>query len=149
MLGRVVRHAMEPPAVLAEDVALAYAATPTHNGQPSHFEMPDWTYTIEHVADERRVELRSHIQQPIAAAIDLSAPWLGWNPANSATMLKALRASDLHQLGRVFTGMPVLARISFSNATTLTSKQELFIPAGNNEAAGVTATTVTEVDLTV
>ena len=62
-------------------------------------------------------------------------------------MVRALRASDLHQIGRVFTGLPVLARITFSQAATLTSKQELFISAGNDESEGFVVTNVTEVDL--
>lgn len=147
MLGRVVRHGMEAPAVLAEDVALAYAVTEGHQGQPGNFDMPDWTYTIEHVADERTSTLPAHIQDPIIAATNQASPWQGWDPVKSATMLKALRSSDLHQLGRIFTGMPVLARIRFSNGAGLLSKQELFIPAGNNETGGVTTTTVTEVNL--
>ncbi|MCB0252376.1 MAG: hypothetical protein KDI55_01465 [Anaerolineae bacterium] len=147
-LGRVVRHSLEPPAVIEEDIALAYSTT---DPQPNDFENPDWMYTIEHVADQRTPVLPDtlppHIDGPVSLAAALPSPWHGWNADNSATMVRALRASDLHQIGRVFTGLPVLARITFSQAATLTSKQELFISAGNDESEGFVVTNVTEVDL--
>lgn len=135
MLGRVLRDGQETPAVFSEEVATAYNQLGT----------PDWEYTIEHIADERPAPAGNLLD----AMIVVAAPgfdWNGWKRQKSIDMVRALRASDLHLIGRVFVGLPLVARITFTTGATLSAKQELFISLDEDQTGDI-ATTVTEVDL--
>lgn len=117
LLGRVFRAGVRSPAVFSEEVAQAYALP-----------QPDWRYTVEHVDDETL---------PTAAGIlaDLNpgsnlAAWTGWDATKSYIMVRALRASDLHRIGMMLTGLPQFAHIWFTTAPNLTVHQKLFVPVG-------------------
>jgi hypothetical protein len=100
-LGRVLRAGQEQPAVLAEEVADAYG-----------FGSGNWQYEIDPVDDQTMPPAG-----PLLTAINAApAPWVGWDPAKSQTMLGALRAADLHRIGRVLTGLPQLALIRLTSS---------------------------------
>lgn len=132
LLGRVLRAGQEQPAVLAEDVAVLYGLG-----------AGDWTYTIEHVDDEAVPAVGN-----LAAALAATPPaWSGWNRANSIATVRGLRASDLVRIGRVTSGLPQLAVITFPAGPQLAARQELRIAHGEAEP-GATVTTATQVVLT-
>ncbi|MCW2580688.1 MAG: hypothetical protein JWR82_2289 [Blastococcus sp.] len=118
LLGRAFRAAQETPVVLSDEIATAY-------GLPA----PDWTYEVEPVDDER-------LPAPGALLTDMTAapdPWAGWDPAKSFTMLRALRASDLHRIGRVFVGLPLISLLTFSSGP-LEMHADLICPVGDDAA---------------
>jgi hypothetical protein len=118
-LGRVFRAGQEQPAVLSFEVATAYG-----------FGVGDFAYAVEPVDDQRMP----------AAGVLLTAmtgaptPWVGWDPNKSYTMLGALRASDLHRIGRVWAGLPQVALITLTIGP-LTVHQDLACAAGATAAA--------------
>ena len=82
-------------------------------------------------------------------AMDLAAAtpsWDGWKRENSIDMVRALRAADLHLIGRVLVGLPQLGRITFDTSAGLVAHQELFYLTGD-QAAGLVESTVTEANL--
>ena len=98
-LGRAFRAGQEQPAVLSQEIATAYGLSPS-----------DWHYEIAPVDDQTMPPAG-----PLATAIaNAPAPWTGWDPNKSHTMLSALRAGDLHRIGRVFAGLPQFALIRFT-----------------------------------
>lgn len=134
LFGRVLREGSEQPAVFSDAVASAYGLAPA-----------DWTYTIEHIADER-FNPPTDLADAMATAT-ANGDWDGWNRQFSIDMVRALRASNLHTIGRIFAGLPIISRISFNQAATLAAQQELFISVGEDEASGRISTTITSVDL--
>jgi hypothetical protein len=58
------------------------------------------------------------------------APWSGWDPAKSWTMVRALRASDLHRIGRVLIGLPEISLIEFTTGP-LTMHHHLVATVGD------------------
>ena len=48
-------------------------------------------------------------------------------------MLKAMRAADLHRIGRVLCGVPLIARITFDSSPVLKSTLEMFNCVGQME----------------
>jgi hypothetical protein len=133
LLGRVLRKGLETPAVFSQEVALAYGLG-----------TPDWQYTIEHLYDETPAP-----PGDLKAAMDLATTngtWNGWHRQNSIDMARALRASDLHLIGRVLVGLPQLGRITFNNTTGLIVRQELFYFAGD-QTDRLAESTVTEANL--
>lgn len=139
ILGRVLRMGRESPAVFSQEVADAYGLG-----------TPDWEYTINYVTDENPLE--TFLNDPtvlmpdgqnILDDINLVAdfvelpnddfPWFGFDRSKSLTMLKAIRAADLHRIGRVICGVPLIARISFNSLPTLVATQELFNCIGQTE----------------
>lgn len=118
LLGRAFRTAQETPVVLSDEIATAYGLT-----------APDWTYEVEPVDDER-------LPAPGALLTDMTAapdPWAGWDPAKSFTMLRALRASDLHRIGRMFVGLPLCSLMTFSSGP-LEMHADLICPVGDDPA---------------
>jgi hypothetical protein len=121
-LGRVFRAGQETPAVLSADVATAYGLG---DG--------DWRYEIDPVDDE---ELPA--AGPLLSAIEgAPAPWTGWDPQKSYDMVGALRAADLHRIGRVWVGLPQVARVRFTTGPPLAVKQSLSGPAGTDPSVTV------------
>jgi hypothetical protein len=114
-LGRVARAAQEQPAVLADEVVTAYAI-------PGG----DWNYAITPVDDQTLPPAG-----PLLNAIN-SAPalWTGWIPGNSYAMLGALRAGDLHRIGRVLVGLPQVATIRYTSGPPLSVDHLLICSAG-------------------
>jgi hypothetical protein len=133
LLGRELRKGLETPAVFSQEVAQAY-----------NLGAPDWQYTIEHIYDETPVP-PGNLKDAMDLAITNST-WDGWDRSNSIDMVRALRASDLHLIGRVLVGLPQLGRITFSTAAGLVARQELFHFIGD-QAAGLVRTTTTEANL--
>lgn len=119
-LGRVFRAGQESPAVLSADVAAAYG-----------FGAGDWSYEIAPVDDEELPPAGSPL---LAAMAGAPAPWAGWDPARSYSMLGALRASDLHRIGRVWTGLPQVAWVRFASGPPLEVHQHLTGPVGEDPA---------------
>lgn len=119
LLGRVFRTAQESPAVLPAEVATAYGLG-----------APGWTYEVAPVDDER-LPAPGELLTDMTAAPD---PWPGWVPDRSFLMLRALRASDLHRIGRMFVGLPEISLLSFGTAP-LTVRHDLVCPVGEDPAA--------------
>src|SRR5687767_3794669 len=91
LLGRVVREGTSEPTAIAGPVAQAYGLAP-----------PDWTYVIEPVDDP----------EAAFAPPAIPEPWAGWRPDDSLTVAEALQRADLHRVGRMFVGLPQLARVT-------------------------------------
>ena len=130
MLGRVFRAGQGSPVVLSQEVAAAYGLG-----------AGDWQYDVEPVDDER-------LPDPGELLTDITAaptPWPGWDPARSFTMLRALRAADLHRIGRVWDGLPQTSLLTFSAPLAL--QHVLISPVGEDVASPVRHTTRTAVDL--
>jgi hypothetical protein len=122
-LGRVFRAGQEAPAVLSADAAAAYGLG---DG--------DWHYEIDPVDDEELPATGS----PLLTAIEgAPAPWTGWDPQKSYGMVGALRAADLHRIGRVWVGLPQVARLRFTTGPPLTVQQDLSGPVGTDPAVPV------------
>ncbi|MFI9588158.1 hypothetical protein ACIHCQ_41705 [Streptomyces sp. NPDC052236] len=133
LLGRVLRAGQEAPAVISREVADAYGLGPG-----------EWRYVIEPVDDET-LPLAGPLLTDLSAAP--SPAWAGWDPAKSFLMLRALRASDLHRIGRVYTGLPQVSLLEFGTAP-LTVHHHLVAQVGD-EASGTTVhRTDTVVELT-
>ena len=130
LLGRVFRAGQESPAVLSAEVASAYGLG-----------AGDWQYDVEPVDDERLPDPGALLTDMIAAP----APWAGWDPAKSFTMLRALRASDLHRIGRVWDGLPQTSVLTF--AAPLALDHVLVSPVGEDVASATRHTTRTSVGL--
>lgn len=133
LLGRVFRAGQESPAVLSQQVAQAYSLVP---GQCS--------YVIEPVDDETLPPSGPLLNDITAAP---SPAWTGWDPAKSYLMLKALRASDLHRIGRMYTGLPQVSLLEFGIAP-LTLHHHLVAQVGEEAAATARHRTDTRVELT-
>ncbi|MFC7529256.1 hypothetical protein [Actinoplanes sp. GCM10030250] len=121
LLGRAFRAGQEAPAVLSAEVAAAYGLG-----------AGDWHYAVEPVDDETMPPagpLLTDLQAAPAPA------WPTWDPAKSYRMVKALRASDLHRIGRMFIGLPQISLLEFSTGP-LAVHHHMTAPAGA-EAAGV------------
>jgi hypothetical protein len=93
----------------------------------------DWRYEIEAVDDE---------ELPTAGALltaieGAPVPWTGWDPQKSYGMVGALRAADLHRIGRVWVGLPHVARVRFTTGPPLVVKQTLSGPAGTDPSVTV------------
>ena len=132
-LGRVFRAGQETPAVLPADVATAYGLG-----------SGDWSYEIDPVDDEELPTTGS----PLLTAIEgAPAPWTGWDPQKSYDMAGALRAADLHRIGRVWVGLPQVARIRFITGPPLTVQQDLSGPVGIDPSVTVRHHCHTEVTL--
>jgi hypothetical protein len=131
LIGRVFRAGQGSPVVLSAAVAGAYG-----------FGGGDWHYDVEPVDDER-------MPVPGALLTDMAAapsPWANWDPARSFLMLRALRAADLHRIGRVWDGLPQLSVLTFTSAP-LTLSHLLISPVGESAAAAMRHTTATSVRL--
>ena len=115
MLGRVFRAGQSDPVVMATETATAYG-----------FGAGDWHYTVSPVDDETMPPAGSLLTDINAAP----APWPGWDPAKSWTMVRALRASDLHRIGRVWVGLPEISLIGFT-AGPLTMHHQLTAAVGD------------------
>ncbi|MGY1684984.1 hypothetical protein ACI8AK_05280 [Geodermatophilus sp. SYSU D00867] len=131
LLGRVFRAGQETPAVLSEEVATAYGLG-----------AGDWRYSIEPVDDERLPPAGPLLTDITGAP----PPWVGWDPARSFAMLRALRASDLHRIGRVWDGLPQTSLLTFTSGP-LTVHHVLASPVGEDLAAAGRHTTQTAVEL--
>ncbi|MFC5142932.1 hypothetical protein ACFPK1_32245 [Actinomycetospora rhizophila] len=118
LLGRVARAAQETPALISHEVAVVYGLG-----------TPDWTYEVEPVDDER-MPAPGALLDAMTAAPD---PWPGWDPAKSSSLVRALRASDLHRIGRMFVGLPQISILTFTSGP-LTLQHELVCPAGEDPA---------------
>jgi hypothetical protein len=134
LLGRMLRAGIETPAVFSREVAQAYNLGP-----------PDWQYTVEHYYDETPAPAGNLLNAMNAAVAN--GAWNGWNRGNSIATVRALRAADLHLIGRVLVGEPQLARVTFNTASGLRARQELFYAVGAAEKAGAVPVTSTEVNL--
>ncbi len=99
MLGRVFRDGQSSPVIMATEVATAYALG-----------AGDWHYTVAPIDDETLPPAGSLLNDLNAAP----AVWAGWDAAKSWTMVKALRASDLHRIGRVIVGLPQISLIELT-----------------------------------
>jgi hypothetical protein len=100
MLGRVVRAGTEQPTLFSADVAGAYGLS-----------APDRVFSIGPLDDET-----PPTGQALAdlTAANATGAWDGWDATKSYAMVKALRSSDLHRIGRVYVGLAQLARVTFS-----------------------------------
>lgn len=117
LLGRDFRAAQETPALLSTEVATAYGLGPG-----------DWHYVIEPVDDERLPAAGN----PLLAALQAApALWSTWDPAKSYLMLKALRANDLHRIGRMYIGLPQVSLLEF-DAAPLAVRHRLVAPVGEH-----------------
>jgi hypothetical protein len=119
-LGRVFRAGQEQPAVLSEEVATAYGLG-----------AGDWHYEIDPV-DDQAMPAPGPLLNAITGA---PAPWTGWDPDKSYTTLGALRAGDLHRIGRVLVGLPQLALVRLESGPPVSVHHDLQCAAGS-EAAG-------------
>ena len=131
-LGRVFRAGQETPTVLSEEIVAAYG-----------FGTGDWRYDVVPVDDQTLPQAG-----PLLDAMNgAPGPWPGWDPDRSYTMLGALRASDLHRLGRVWTGLPNVAIITFDAGTPPVVHHDLVGPVGEDLTADVRHHTTTRVSL--
>jgi hypothetical protein len=101
LLGRVFRAGQEAPTVLSAEVAAAYG-----------FGAGNWNYAVTPVDDETMPVPGSLLTDITNAP---APPWAGWDPTKSWTMVKALRASDLHRIGRLCVGLPQISLIEFTS----------------------------------
>jgi hypothetical protein len=131
-LGRVFRAGQETPAVLSSDIAAAYG-----------FGTGDWSYEIDPVDDEEMPAPGALL----TAMTGAPAPWTGWDADKSHAMMGALRAGDLHRIGRVWTGLPQVAWVAFSSGPPLVVQQRLTGPVGVDPAVVVRHHTDTSVTL--
>jgi hypothetical protein len=115
MLGRVFRDGQETPAVMATEVATAYGLG-----------AGDWHYTVAPVDDESMPGAGSLLTDINAAP----PPWSGWDATKSWTMVRALRASDLHRIGHVFVGLPQISLVEFTTGP-LTMHHHLLAAVGD------------------
>ena len=134
LLGRVLRDGVEEPAVLSTDISNAYALG-----------NPDWKYSISHIDDETNAP-PGNLLDAMNAVSTPSFAWDGWDRAKSISMVKALRASDLHRIGRVLVGLPQIALINFPVEVPLVARQELHSSIGITVDDDI-AVTVTEIEL--
>jgi hypothetical protein len=119
MLGRVFRAGQESPTVLSAEVATAYGLG-----------AGDWHYDIDPVDDETMPAPGSLLTDITSAP---APPWPSWDPTKSYTMLKALRACDLHRIGRMFDGLPQISLLEFT-AGPLTVHHHVTTPVGDDPA---------------
>lgn len=131
LLGRVLRAGQETPALLSQEVATAYGLG-----------AGDWRYEAEPVDDERLPPAGPLLTDMAGAPV----PWDGWDPSKSFAMLRALRASDLHRIGRVFDGLPQTSLLSFGSGP-LELHHVLLSPVGEDPAGPLRHTTETSVEL--
>ncbi|ONH60007.1 hypothetical protein CcI49_15010 [Frankia sp. CcI49] len=134
-LGRVFRAAQETPTVLSEEIADAYGLTPGPE---------DWRFEVTPVDDEAMPGPGPLLTDMTAAPSP--AGWTSWDPARSYLMLKALRAGDLHRIGRMFVGLPQLSLLEFE-ATPLEVRHLIVSPVGNHPSPAARQQTVTKVRL--
>jgi hypothetical protein len=118
--------------VLSADVATAYGL-----GEG------DWHYEIDPVDDEE-LPAAGPLLSAIAGA---PAPWTGWDPQKSYDMVGALRAADLHRIGRVWVGLPQVAHVRFTTGPPLAVMQRLSGPAGTDPSVTVRHNCDTQVTL--
>lgn len=131
LLGRGLRAALGTPAVLSGEVADAYGLGP-----------PDWEYTVEPVDDETMPPPGELLDALLAAP---APAWSTWDPAKSYLMVKALRANDLHRIGRVFDGLPQVSVLEVVAPTAV--RHTLSSPAGDDPGAPVVHRCETAVEL--
>ena len=131
LLGRVLRAGLGTPAVLSGEVADAYNLGP-----------PDWEYTVEPVDDERMPPPGALLDALVAAP---APAWSTWDPAKSYLMVKALRANDLHRIGRVFDGLPQISVLELD--LPLAIRHTLSSPAGDDPAVAIVHRCETSVEL--
>jgi hypothetical protein len=131
LLGRVFRAGQETPAVLSVEVANSYG-----------FGAGDWHYDVAPV-DDQRMPAPGQLLTDITNA---PAPWPNFDATSSFTMLRALRASDLHRIGRMWDGLPQISVLTFTSAP-VTLHHELVSPVGEDPAGTTRHTTVTAVRL--
>jgi hypothetical protein len=131
LLGRVFRAGQDSPALLSGGVADAYGLGPG-----------DWHYDVAPVDDET-MPAAGTLLTDITSAPD---PWPGWDPASSFAMLRALRAGDLHRIGRMYDGLPQISVLEWTTAP-LTIHHHLVSPVGEDVAAGLVQHTDTSVVL--
>jgi hypothetical protein len=112
--GRVRAAGAEDPVVISEEVAHAYG-----------FGAPDWKFEFGPV-DDQSMPADLALQTIINTA-PTTTP--GWHPNDSFNMVKALRASDIHRLGRVMVGISQIALVQFTTGP-LTVHQHLFCHVG-------------------
>jgi hypothetical protein len=132
LLGRVFRAGQETPAVLSGPIAAAY-----------NLGAGDWRYDVEPVDDER-------LPGPGPLLTDITSapvPWPGWDPGNSFLMLRALRASDLHRIGRMWDGLPQLAVLTFTAGPPALVQHRLVSPSGEDPAGTTRHTCATRAAL--
>jgi hypothetical protein len=122
LLGRVLRHAQQTPAVFAADVAAYY-----------NLDQPDWAYTIEAIDDES-LPAGGNL---LTALNTTPAAWTGWDRAKSIATVRGLRANDLLRIGRVTTGLPQSALITFPSGQPLRAHQDLHVVLGDDEQGPV------------
>jgi hypothetical protein len=122
MLGRVFRDGQSSPVVMSTEVAAAYG-----------FGAGDWHYTVSPADDETLPSAGSLLSDITAAP----ATWSGWDAAKSWTMVKALRASDLHRIGRVFVGLPQISLVEFTTGP-LTMHHHLTAAVGDHPTDNLT-----------
>lgn len=115
MLGRVFRAGQSAPVVMATEVASVYG-----------FGAGDWHYTVTPVDDESLPPAGSLLTDLNSAPV----PWPGWDPAKSWMMVRSLRASDLHRIGRVWVGLPEISLVEFTTGP-LTMHHHLTAAAGD------------------
>jgi hypothetical protein len=115
MLGRVFRAGQSAPVVMATEVASVYG-----------FGAGDWHYTVTPVDDESLPAAGSLLTDLNSAPV----PWPGWDPAKSWMMVRSLRASDLHRIGRVWVGLPEISLVEFTTGP-LTMHHHLTAAAGD------------------
>jgi hypothetical protein len=128
LLGRVAREGASKPTAIPTPVAEAY-----------HLAAPAWSYTVAPVDDP--------MQDFQAATVD--PPWAGWEPGKSLRMSAALQDADLERMGRMFVGLPQVAKVSFERAgPSLIVHHELRCPVGSVEPADARHVLKTAVVLT-
>ncbi len=131
LLGRVFRAGQERPAVLSGGVATAYGLG-----------SGDWHYDVT-PADDQTMPDPGTLLTDINGAPD---GWDGWDPMKSFSMLRAMRAADLHRIGRVYDGLPQISLIELTTAP-LTVHHHLVSPVGDDVAAATVQHTDTSVVL--
>jgi hypothetical protein len=102
LLGRVARDGTQPPQMFSDAVATAY-----------QFPTADRTFTVQHLDDETPPTGQALIDLNTATS---NGSWQGWDADKSYTMVRALRSSDLHRIGRVYMGLSQLARLTFTTS---------------------------------
>lgn len=122
LLGRTLRAGTRHPAVFPSEISRAYRL-PT----------PDWRYNVEHIDEEALPSDPSALR----AIRDAPTKWSGWIPDRSILMLRALRAADLHRIGRVFVGLPQVGQVGFTRQSgRLIAHQRLASPIGGTPPPG-------------
>jgi hypothetical protein len=131
LLGRVFRAGQESPAVMSGGVADAYALG-----------AGDWHYDVAPV-DDQTMPAAGPLLTDVTGAPD---PWDGWDPTRSFSMVRALRAADLHRIGRVYDGLPQISLIELT-AGPLTVHHHLVSPVGTDVTVAAVQHTDTSVGL--